>query len=165
MAQNYMDADGLFRQYGTDKTTAEVAGEYKTYGSGRLIEIKLDLTTLVTSADTIISNTCFFPKNVRIESVEVSTDVAATGTGATLDLGLIATDRTTEIDYNGLLTVFPLTSMDSAGETTTVTATTATVAGALLGTTNATVGYFTARARTAVFTAGSVFLRIKYNVA
>lgn len=166
MTNTWLDPDGLYRKYGTTKAVPNVAGEYKTYGELREIEIKLDLTKVTaTDGSYIVSDQVFFPKNVRIEAITVSTDVAGTGTGAVLNLGLVKTDRATEIDYNGFLAAFPLTSMDSAGETTTITAG-GTYAGALIGTVNSTFdGYITADYDTAAFTAGSVFIRIKYNIA
>lgn len=161
MAQNYYDADGLFRKYGTDKTTPNIGGEYKTYGPRRMIELKMTLTDVGSSA-TIMSDQVFFPKNARIEQVDIVTETVAVGSGATLNIGLIATDRSTEIDYNGLIAVIPTTSMDAAGETT-VTNVGSTYAGALLGTTNATVGYICADYDTAAFTAGVIIVRIYYH--
>src|SRR4051812_34591494 len=97
------DNDGLLRKYGTEKATATTAGEYRTVGAIREIEVKLDLSTINTSTQTILADTTFFPKE-RIEEVviEVQTAAASSGTG-TLDVGLISTDRSTEIDYDGFI--------------------------------------------------------------
>lgn len=162
MVQSWYNADGLYLKYGTDKATANNGGEYKTFGQLRSIEFKLDLTTL-TSTPTIINDIEFMPKGVRIEQVDVVADAAATGTGATLDIGTIKTDRSTEIDYNGLIAALPLTSIDSTGEKTANNVG-STYAGALIGTTTGTdVGYFTANYNTAAYTAGSAFIRVFFN--
>ena len=60
MAQNWLNADSLFLQYGTDKTVPEVAGEFLSYGANRIVEVLIDLTKL-TSTAAIQSNTTFFP--------------------------------------------------------------------------------------------------------
>lgn len=155
----WMNNDGLFLEFGTTKSTVDPAGEYKTYGDFREINIRLDLTAL-TSTPVIISNNLKFPTGERIARVDVISDVAATGAGATLDIGLKKDDRSTELDYNGLVAALPLASIDAVGETTSLTAG-ATYAGALLGTSTTDVGaYLTANYNTAAFTAGAVNVRI-----
>lgn len=157
---SWKNSDGLYLEFGTTKQAVDVAGEYKTYGDFREINIRLDLTTL-TSTPAIISQNLKFPTGCRIAQVTVITDTAATGTGATLDLGLQAEDRSTEIDYNGLIAALPLTSMDAVGETSAITVG-STGAGALLGTSTSSVGYLTANYNTAAFTAGAVDIRVFY---
>lgn len=160
----YMDNAGLYRKYGTEKTTAQVGGEPRNNGEVREIDVRLDLTTLlVTNGGVIVSDTIFFPTGVRVEEIAVITETAATGATATLNLGLIAGDRTTEIDFNGFLAAYPLASMDVAGEKNTVTIG-STGAGALIGTTTShtTGAYICADYDTAAFTAGVVRLRIRY---
>lgn len=160
--QNWYNSDGLLLKFGTDKATANKAGEYKTYGSQREIELKLDLTTLTTTlGGTIVSDTTFFPKQ-RIESVTIEVETAATGTGATLDFGLIGTDRATEIDFNGFIAAETKANLDTAGKKITYIFGTSG-AGALIGTTTTSVGYLVANANTALFTAGVVYIRIMFR--
>lgn len=155
---NWMNADGLYLEFGTTKPTVDVAGEYKTYGDMREINIRLDLTTL-TSTPAIISQNLKFPTGMRIAQINVISDTAAVGSGATIDLGLQAEDRTTEIDYNGLLAAVALTSFDTVGETVSYTAG-VSGAGALVGTSTTSVGYLTANYNTAAITAGTLDIRI-----
>jgi len=156
----WMNPDGLYKKYGTEKTVVQKGGEYANKGHFREVEIRLDLTTL-TQAETIQSDTIFIPAGVRISEIKVVTHTAA-ATGVAIDLGLIRTDRTTELDYDGFLAVFPIASMNVAGETTTLTGGVAT-AGALVGTTLANIGYITCSATTATaFTAGVIYVTIKY---
>jgi len=158
----YMDNSGLLRKFGTEKTVATKGGEYRTVGQLREIEFRIDLTTL-TEAETILSDVQFMPK-MRIAEVKVVTHTAAV-TGTAIDLGLIATDRTTEIDYNGLLAAFVTATMNVVGETTILTAGSATV-GALVGTTTSNVGYFTcSRTDATAFTAGVIYVTVKYYAA
>lgn len=162
MVQSWYNNDGLQLFYGVDKTTTEAAGEYRTNGPLREIEVRIDLTSLATGSQTILSNTVFFPK-MRVEEVTLEVQTAATSGGsATLDVGLISTDRSTEIDYDGFIAAEVLTAINTAGKRITYVNGTSK-AGALIGTTTATVGHLVAKAGTAVFTAGVVYVRIKYR--
>lgn len=155
---NWKNADGLYLEFGTTKPAVDVAGEYKTYGDFREINIRLDLTTL-TSTPAIISQNLKFPTGMRIARIDVISDVAAVGSGATIDLGLQAEDRSTEIDYNGLLAAVALTSFDTVGETVSYSVG-VSGAGALMGTSTSSVGYLTANYNTAAITAGALDIRI-----
>lgn len=157
----WLNDDGLYLKFGTAKTDVEVGGEYRTYGELREIEVTIDLTDLTSSA-AIISDTTFFPNGARIEEVEIVTQTAATSAGsATLDIGLIQTDRSTAIDADGLIAALAKTAVDAAGEKNVVRVG-STGAGALLGTTTSKVGYITANYGTAAFTAGVIRVRIRY---
>lgn len=161
----YYDGDGLLRKYGTYKAIANPAGEYKTYGPLRTVECKVTLANLTTTVgQTVMSDQVFFPK-LRIESVDLEVETAATSSGsATFDIGLIQTDRTTEIDYNGFIAAEVLSGvLDTVGKKIIYTAG-VSKAGALIGTTTTNVGYIVANANTAVFTAGVVYVRINYRV-
>ena len=166
--QNYMDPDGLFRKYGTDKATANIGGEYVTVANIREIELKIDLT-LLDQTEAIQSDQVFVPAGARILEVHtIATTGAATGTA--IDVGLIRTDRTTEIDYDGLLAAAPTANMNTAGEQSTykvaVTIPTGlTGTGALVGTTTANVGYISAsRTDATAFTAGVILLKLRYYI-
>ena len=96
--------------------------------------------------------------------------MAVTSGGApTLDLGLIRTDRSTEIDFDGFVAAATLAQLDGgigvrrlylkeATDSIPVPA----VGGALLGTTTTNTGYLTLRVNTANFTAGVLKVRIGY---
>lgn len=158
----WMNNDGLYLQDGVEKTVPEVAGDYKTFGPLREIEVKIDLTTLTTSANTILSNTVFFPK-MRIEEVTVEVQTAATSSSSgTINIGLVKTDRTTELDYDGFVAAEVKGTYDTAGKKITYIAGTSK-AGALIGTTLTEVGYLTAGLATAVYQTGVIYVRIKYR--
>lgn len=158
----YMDNTGLYVKTGLEQTVPSTGGEYKTFGEHREIELKIDLTTL-TEIETVINDNIFFPVGMKIESVTVYTDTAAaTGTG--IDLGLVRTDRTTEIDFDGILAGV-LTATLTAGSTQ-VLVKGSTGVGALItnGTVTSNVGHITcSRTSATAFTAGVIRVRIRYS--
>lgn len=160
MAQTWMNNDGLFIKYGTERATSGKAGEYRTNGRLREVEVILDLTTL-TETETIIDDNTTIPAGVIIQEVEIDTKTAA-ATGVAIDVGLIKTDRTTEYDYDGLLAAFPTASMNAAGEKNIISDNT-TYDGALVGAVLANTSYISASRTTATaFTAGYVVVTIRY---
>lgn len=162
---NWMNSDGLYVQYGTEKATVNTGGEYVTTGGLREIELKVTLSSL-TASEVVQSDTLFIPSGMRIQEVEVITTTAAT-LGTAIDLGIIRTDRTTELDYDGLLAAFPIASMNAAGERTIFTASStvplsAVGTGALIGTTLANTGYITcSRTDGTAFGAGEILVKIR----
>lgn len=163
MANTWLDPDGLYRKYGTTKTVATTAGEYKTFGALREIEVRIDLTTLTSSA-VIQNDVTFFPKNVFIEEIAIDVQTAATSSGTgTLDIGLVKMDRSTEIDFNGFIAAETTANLNHAGKKLTYNYGTSQ-AGALVGATSgADVGYITANYNTGAFQTGVIFVRIRYR--
>lgn len=159
MAQNWLNNDGLFLQFGTDKAIPEVGGDYKSYGELRETELLIDLTTLTASA-VIQSNTTFFPAGMMIEQVEVVADTAAVG-GTSFSVGLVNVDRTTALSTTAFVAGMLLATVDTLGEKTILTKG-STGAGAYMGTVSAASGYITALAA-GTFSAGKVRVRIKYR--
>lgn len=158
----WMNEDGLYIKYGTEKATPNVAGEYVTVGALREVEVEIDLTDL-TESETVQSDVTFIPSGARIQEIEVIAETAAV-TGTAIDLGLIRTDRSTELDYNGLLAAFVTASMNADGETTVLRVGSSTV-GALVGTTLANTGYITcSRTDSTAFTAGLLKVKIRYYI-
>lgn len=154
--------NGLLRKFGPDRTIPQAGGEYRTVAELREIEVKIDLTKL-TEAETVVSDTIFFPKGMKIEQIDIFVDTAA-ATGVAIDLGLVKTDRTTEIDYNGFLAALATATM-AAGAKVTLAAG-GTSAGALVGGTTSSVGYITcSRTTSTAFTTGSIRVRIRYSRA
>jgi predicted membrane-bound mannosyltransferase len=165
-----MNGDGLYIKYGTaEGSSAHKAGEYRTHVSGeQVIEITVDAKAL-TAAETILSDVLFIPANAHVTWVE-TVAVVPLATGTAIDLGLIARDRVTEVDYDGLLAAFPTAQASSVGETIrftqeATTPATQTGTGALVGEEITTVGgaYVSASTTTATaFTAGKLKVRIGY---
>lgn len=162
VAISWQNADGLGIQYGTNEAIQRTGGEFKTFGALRQTEILLTLSTLTSSA-VIQDNNALFPKNARIEYVDVEVVTAAsTGSSPTLDVGFIRYDRSTELDYNGLVAAAAASTIDTAGKKLTLI-NGATAAGALIGTTTAYPSFFTANYNTAAFTTGVIAVRVMWR--
>lgn len=158
---SWFNPDGLLLKFGTEKATSTTGGEYHNVGQLHEVELKVSLTSVGSTA-TILNDVYLIPKNARIVEVEILTETGATSGGATtLDVGLIATNRSTEIDFNGLVAAFAKASYDAAGEKNTITLG-STGAGALIGTTTASPGYLCANWNTAAFTAGVLYIKVRY---
>lgn len=160
----YLDNSGLFVKIGTETAVPSTGGEYKTYAELREIELTLNLTAAAFpfgATNYIVNDNVFFPKGVRIQEVETYVETAAAGATATLDLGLMATDRTTVTSATAFLAAVTVASLSPAGTKAVVTAG-STFAGALIGTTTAGVNYITLRVNTASFTTGTIKVRIRY---
>lgn len=172
----WLNSDGLYVKFGTDDAASEQQGGFVCqYGPYLKYILNLDLTTL-TESETIQNDVLVIPKDALIVSVEALTVVAA-ATGAAIDVGLIANDRTTTTDLNagnansdpdGLLAAFTATEMSEAGEylkfwdTTSVPVASAALGGALLGEILTVPTLITAsRTTSTAFTAGRVMLAIE----
>jgi hypothetical protein len=156
-----MNKDGLFLQYGTEKTVPTTGGDFRSPGETRTMEVQIDLADLTTSAVIVDNaNTTFFPKGMLIEQVEVVSDTAAVG-GTSVSVGLVNLDRTTALSTTAFVSALPIANINVDGEKNVLTAG-VTSAGAYVGTTSAAPGYITALAA-GTFTAGKITVRIKYR--
>lgn len=159
MPTPWMNDDGLYIKFGTDKADAVNGGEYNVLGGEHWVEFDLDLTTLGSSA-AIINDVVFLPKNVRVERVEVIVLTATAGTSSNLNLGLMKFDRTTAIDADGLLAAADAFHTSAAG-VTTVYYTDTTEAGVLIGDDSGNdPGYFCAFYDTGAYTDGLLKIRV-----
>jgi len=171
MAQNWLNPDGLFQQYGTDKAIAETAGEFSFEGPNRIVEVLVDLTVLSTSssAPTILSNTTIFPAppsgQLYIESVEITAETAA-ASGTSFNIGLIQMDRATiPSGYGqGFIAAEVTATYATAGDYVKYTTGTSK-AGSLIGTSpaNATGPYYLTAYTTGTYTTGKLRVRISYH--
>ena len=163
----WYNSDGLYVKFGTEEATPGKVAMYEgTWGPIQICEVFLDETKLTslsaTAGATVLDYNTVLPKNARIEKVTTIVQKACTGTNAVLNVGLIRTDLTTELDYNGLIAGQILTTLDAAGERTEHVIG-STYVGALVGTTLAYNGYLVADYDTAAFTAGEIRIRIEYT--
>ena len=158
----YTDIGGLRQKFGVEQTVTSTAGEYRTNGKEREIEFTLNLVNL-TEVENIVDENVFFPAGVKITEVEILVEAAA-ATGVAIDVGLVRTDATTEIDYDGILAAFVTATMTVGNKV--VLRKGGTQAGAMVGSGVATtnVGYFTASRTTATaFTTGLVKITVRYE--
>jgi hypothetical protein len=162
--------DGMMVWFGTGRATPSRGGEYSVLANGiHVISGMLDLATLPTAAsgdEQIIWENVWLPDNVFILKVRVTVIEEPTTSGSpNLDFGLVAKDRSTEVDFNGLLAAADAfeagTDLGVIVEYDTAT----TEAGVLIGT-QFTSGpaYFTASPDTADWTDGTLKLDVEFYV-
>lgn len=162
---SWVDNTGLLWKYGTEQTETSTGGEYVTTAGLREIEVKINLADL-TEAETIINDNIFFPTGVKIEEVEIYVDTAA-ATGTAIDIGLVrASDRTTEIDFNGIVAAAATATLTAGARLTLVKGSTGVGALITNGTAISNVGHITAsRTDSTAFTTGVIRVRIRYSRA
>ncbi len=159
----WYNSDGLYVKYGTETGVATTAGEYRTNGDLRYIEVEIPDLTVLGTGSSILSDVVVVPKGAFIEKVEIAVDVAATSGGsAALNIGLIRTDRSTALDADGFVAALALTSIDAAGDVVEFIQG-GTSHGALIGTALANNGYLVADYDTAVYTAGAIKVRVFFR--
>lgn len=161
--QQYFDADGLLRKYGTDKTVPCSGGEFKDYGATREIEFMLDLS-LLTTTHQVINDQIFLPNNVWIESVQIDVQVAA-ATFTALKIGHVGTTRDSTVATDNSLIDSETQGNLTLGKQLTYDAST-THHGTLIGTVTSTAAFFPAYL-TACITGsagtGLIKVRIRYR--
>lgn len=156
----YTNADGLSIRFGTESARTVPVGSPQQAGSKQQLQALISFDRLeafgtVTLLDPLFQ--CAMPSGSIITSANLVTEVAFTGSGATLDIG-VCDPSGTAIDADGIDSAIAVTAIDSVGET--VTNDGALVAGAAL--TND--GYLTATVGTANFTAGKGLLTVNYII-
>lgn len=157
---SWFNQDGLLVKFGREAGVAGIAGEFEDLEFGQhVLEINLDLTKLASTA-AILDDNINIPSDYTIMQVDVIATTAATSGGsATLNVGLIQRDRSTNISDTALVSALALTAIDSAGETNKLTVG-STGAGGSIGATPGYKAYVTAKYGTAAFTAGVVKIRV-----
>jgi hypothetical protein len=159
----WTNSDGLKINYGQTEAVVNKGGE-KVVGGRHWTEVVVNLVGLVTSGQTIVSETVSIPAGALIEEVEVIVIKETAGVNSNLDLGLVDQDRSTEIDFNGLLAAADAFNAGTDLGLKTVFNVGTTEAGALIGTVLTNTGYICANADTAVFTAGVLLVRVYWSV-
>lgn len=164
----WINSDNLPVYWPGDAGTVARGGEVDFDGR-HMTEVTINLATLPTAAsgnEQIVHETLTIPSGAFIEQVDVFVVKEPTTSGSpNLDLGLVkASDRTTEIDFNGLLAATDTweTGTDLGSLVTYVKG--STEVGALVGTRLTYTGLITASPDTADWTAGVIRVRIYWSV-
>lgn len=163
----WLNSDGLYIKYGQTEATVGKAGEFMDPAEGTVhcVELRLDLAVVAASTTPyIVSDTVTIPNGAWIREVKVFVSEETAGVNANLDLGLIDQDRTTELDYNGLLAAADAFNGGTDVGTEVIFVKGTTEAGALVGTRLSNTGLVTANYDTAAFTDGTLFVTIKYSM-
>lgn len=159
------NSDGLHVYFGKSEAVVTRGGEFELTTGRHLTEVFLDLTALAADANEyIIADNVTIPNGALIETVELMVTKVTAGTNATLDLGLVDQDRSTEIDFDGLLTNSTTTWHTGVIGTIVTYDTNTSGNGALVGTKLTNTGLLTASWDTAAFTAGTLRIRIYWSV-
>jgi hypothetical protein len=128
----WFDTDGLLRKFGVTKAVPNLAGEFQTLGALREVEVKIDISTLTTTAS-IISDQVFWPKGMFLEEVQVEVQTAV-ATITSFSVGLIQdNDRTTSISDTTFVNAVATATVNAAGNKLTLV-TGSTGAGTGIGT-------------------------------
>lgn len=93
----WINNDGLPLQYGVAKAYPTKTGEYDMPGPNRIIETRIDLSTLVTTYATVVDLNTILPSmaNWAIEKVELFAEVAmSTSSSPTLSIGVCSSNLT-----------------------------------------------------------------------
>jgi hypothetical protein len=144
---SWQNSDGLYVKFGLEEGRVALGGEAPRANDIVEIVATIDYTEAQSATYAIVDGGSALgpqgivvPEGLRVKEVEVFTQTAFTSSGtigsATFSLGLKKrSDRSTELDHDGLTTAsFVCGVMDAAGETTVVRIGTTGV-GALVGTT------------------------------
>ncbi len=160
---SWLNKDGLYLQYGTEKAIPTTGGDYRNPGEYRDVEFTVNLTGLTSTAVIVPRlETTFADSGVFIEQVEVVADKAAVG-GTSVSIGLIGMDRSTK-PANGdtaFVKALAIASINVDGEKNVLSAS-ITGAGDYVGKALPSGGYFTASAA-GTFTDGTIRVRVKYR--
>ncbi|MDE2102790.1 MAG: hypothetical protein KGL39_36435 [Patescibacteria group bacterium] len=160
--KSWRNADGLDVWFGPAEGRSGLGGEELTYGDNRVLQFVLTLTDLTSSA-VAIDEHFELPKGAFIEEVDLVVLTGATGTGATLNIGLLKNDDTTNVSDTALVSAVAQTSLTAGAVLKIVSG--GTGAGSSIGTTTPTdlATVVTAKYATAAFTAGKVLVRVQWN--
>lgn len=160
----YHDNAGLYRKYGTEKTTAKKGGTYRNDGANRILEFKGVALTALTTTAAILDDTIFYPANWIVERAEIWTKTAATtSSSATLDVGSVGPDRSTLNDVDSILDNVAIADMNADGEYVQKVGPAADTGLGVFAdkdTVPTAVKYITASTTTGTYTAGIVDIRI-----
>lgn len=158
---SYINSDGLLVKHGTEIGESGFGGEYRTDGPERMTEFHIDLQNLTATEEYILED--ILPKNVRpIRVRTIVTEVPVTGDAANWNLGTVELDRTTEIDFDGLVAAGDGEVGAAVGTITDYTQG-STEHGADLGELTTVPGYFVAWADTGTFSAGMLRVQVFYQ--
>lgn len=156
------NADGLLVYYGGE--LREIAGgEFPSAGSIRILEWEVPATSFTTTAAPVYPGFVIIPRNSVIDSIEVQSETALTGTATGFDLGIQRLDGVTEYDYDGLVANMLIAAVNANGEKNVLSAGVG-VAGALVGNETAYPGHLSIRSIGGTFTAGRLLVRLRIYV-
>lgn len=165
---SYLNDDGLLVKLPAGASFVNRGGNHQSSDGKHMTEVFIDLSALPTAAsgdEQIVLENVVIPSGAFIEKVEVFVTKEPTTAGApNLDLGFVKTDRSTELDFNGLLAAADAFEAGTDLGVLVTYDTATTEAGALIGTQLTDDGILTASADTADWTAGVIRVRVYWSI-
>ena len=161
--------DELYVRFGVAKANPASGGSPSVDGRWNIVEAEIadfsDLTTTAQVIGTEGGSDAFgvvIPAGARIEKVELVMETAAV-TGTSLDVGLLlASDRATGLDEDGLIAAGATATFDADGDIVEYIQG-STGHGALIGTTLSANGVLVASHNTTAYTVGKGTVRVYYT--
>lgn len=155
--------DGLELKYGLDKVKNGLTGEFRYDGPVNCIEIEFDYSRLPTVAQNsvLIGDNYTLPVGAKIERVEIQNFVNFVGSGATLNVGFINTDRTNGVDVDAFVVAATIAELNAGGTNIAGWIGEAQTVGAVF----TAAKLLTWEVDTAAITEGSGVIRIYFSVA
>ncbi len=158
----WINNDGLEVKFGTDEAAKRNLGEYNQLGPVHITELMVKVSELPALATTtIISEAHKLPSGAKIEYVEFvspSTTFASALTTATLDIGIIDLDGTSNADDTALVAAATEAELSAGGKNI------AGWVGTAIGFSLARPSLITWTVNVEVFTGGEGVLRIGWSV-
>lgn len=167
-SNNVVNADGLNVYLGRGESVITRAGEYVMANGEHVTEVFVSLADLPTAAsgnEQIVADNVTIPNGAFIRMVTVFVVEEPTTSGSpNLDFGLVDQDRSTEIDFNGLLAATDTWETGTDLGKYEEYKVGSTEVGALVGTQITNTGILTCSADTADWTDGVVRLRVHWMI-
>lgn len=119
MADDWINADGLYLKFGTKEAKPTDIGEYGDFdpGSVHLVEVELTPESLHSVGKIYPGDTTKLPKDFYLKKAEIFVEEAFVGVGMTIDFGIDNADRTVR-DADGIDAAVATASL-TAGATIT----------------------------------------------
>lgn len=109
----WINDDGLFVKFGLEETKVNTGGTYNTLGPLQISEVIIKAADIASTSNVRVGDAegvqgVQLPKGAIIERLEFTTETAFTSSGtvgsATIVLGLVGDDFSTEVDFDGFTT-------------------------------------------------------------
>lgn len=152
----WTNSDGLYLKFNADEAKAPLGGQVVTAGNRQTLEFVVNASDFNAFANTIVADSVFIPSNAFIEAAEIYVETAFAGATATLDVGFVRKDRTTEIDFDGIDAAVAVAALSAKALIT--------CDGAMIRSRMSNPGLVTVRNNTADFTAGKAVIKIHYSI-
>ncbi len=148
--------DGLLIKFNAEEAKERLGGQVVTAGNRQTLEFVVTAADFDAANNTIVADSVFLPSNAFIEEAEIYVETAFAGATATLDVGLVRKDRTTEVDFDGIDAAVAVAALAAKALIQ--------CDGALIRSRLSNSALVTVRNNTADFSAGKAVIKIHYSI-